>query len=169
MCGGDHFIRECKVLDEYIAAGKCHQNIEGKVVLSTGAYALREIPGSLLSERIDEWHHHFPGQLAAVTLIHTIDKSKLYPPQSAYQLSSSNRIAHLEAKLYALKARKSSFVPIVRTQAQAARNANIESSDDEEEAPKEVPKKVIPLKVVVVPPSKETEARTSIQDPTCSL
>ena len=156
MCGGEHFIRECKVVDEYIAAGKCRRNIEGKVVLSTGAYVPREIPGTLLSERIDEWHRRFPGQLAAATLIHTIDKSKLYPPQTAYQLSSSDRIAHLEAELYALKARKSSFVPIVRTRAQAARDANVESSDDEEEAPKEVPKKVITPKVVVAPPSKET-------------
>ena len=155
MCGGEHYIRDCNVVDEYIAAGKCRRNIDGKVVLSTGAFVPREIPGTLLAERIDEWHRRFPGQLATATLIHTIDKSKLYPPQSAYQLSSSDRIAHLEAELYALRSRKSSFVPIVRTRAQAARNANVESSDEEEEVPEKEPKKVIPPKVVVASPTKK--------------
>ena len=42
------------VVDEYVANGKCRRNIEGKVVLSTGAYVPREIPGTLLQERIDE-------------------------------------------------------------------------------------------------------------------
>ena len=45
-----------------------------------------------------------------------------------------------------------SFVPIVHTRAQAARSANVKSSD-EEEVPKKVPKKVIPPKVVVAPPT----------------
>ena len=49
------------------------------------------------------------------------------------------------------------MVPIVRTRAQAARNANVESSD-EEEVPEKVPKKVIPPKVVVAPlPKKVVE------------
>ena len=169
MCGGDHYIRECKVVDEYIAAGKCRRNIEGKVVLSTGAYVPREIPGTLLSERIDEWHRRFPGQLAAATLIHTIDKDLLYPPQPTYQLTSSDRIAHLEAELYALKTRRSTFVPIVRTRAQAARSTNVESSDEEEEeAPKEVPKKVTTPKVVVAPPetrNNKVSATESVQPP----
>jgi hypothetical protein len=74
MCGGEHYIRECPVVDEYVKAGKCRRNIEGKVVLSTGAYVPREIPGTLLQERIDEWHRRYPGQLSTATLVHTIDK-----------------------------------------------------------------------------------------------
>ena len=68
MCGGEHYIRDCNVVDEYIAAGKCRRNIDGKVVLSTGAFVPREIPSTLLAERIDEWHRRFPGQLATATL-----------------------------------------------------------------------------------------------------
>ena len=165
MCGGDHYIRDCPVVDEYVANGKCRRNIEGKVVLSTGAYVPREIPGTLLQERIDEWHRRNPGQLAAATLIHTIDKSLLYPPQPAYQLSSSDRIAHLEAELFALKARRSNFVPVVRTRAQKARSTNVESSDDEEEVPEKLPKKAATPKVVVLPPVKEKKGPVTDPEP----
>ena len=113
MCGGEHYIRDCNVVDEYIAAGKCRQNIDRKVVLSTRAFVPHEFPGTLLAKHNDEWHRHFPRQLATMTLIHTIDEAKLYPLQSAYQLLSSDRIAHLKAQLYALKSRKSSFVLII--------------------------------------------------------
>lgn len=152
MCAGPHYIKDCPVVNEYIAAGKCKRNIEGKVVLSTGAYVPREIPGTLLMERIDEWHRRNPNQLAAATLIHTIDKSLLYTPQSVYQLSSSDRIAHLEAELFALKARKSNFVPTVRTRAQA-RNARVEISDDEEEPSAKPTAK----KIAARPTNKEKE------------
>ena len=155
MCGGEHYIRDCPMVDEYVKAGKCRRNIEGKVVLSTGAYVPREIPGTYLKERIDEWHRRNPGQLAAATLVHTIDKSLLYPPQPTYQLSSSERIAHLESELYALKARKSNFVPLARTRAQRARAAQLDSSDEEDEAPAVPPKKAITPKVVVPPATKE--------------
>jgi hypothetical protein len=154
MCGGKHYIRNCPVVDEYVLAGKCRRNIEGKVVLSTGAYVPREIPGTLLQERIDEWHRLNPGQLAAATLIHTIDKSLLYPPQATYQLSSSDRIAHLESELYALKARRSNFVPTVRTRAQV-RNARVHFSDDEDESPEKTPDKEIVPKVLAQPAVKE--------------
>ena len=50
FCGGEHYICDCKVVDEYVQAGKCRHNIDGKVVLSTGAYVSREIPGTLLME-----------------------------------------------------------------------------------------------------------------------
>ena len=64
FCGGPHFIRECTIVDEYVVAGKCRRNFEGKVILSTGAFCPRDIPGTLLRERIDEWHHRNPNQLS---------------------------------------------------------------------------------------------------------
>ena len=157
MCGGPHYIKDCEVVDEFIAAGKARRNLEGKVVLSTGAYVPRDIPGTLLQDRINEWHRRNPGQLAAATLVHTIDKSLLYAPQSSYQLSSSDRIAHLEAEIYALKARRSNFVPIARTRAQTARNARVEFSDDEDETPPKAQKKAPTSKTNVVPSAKEKE------------
>ena len=38
FCSGPHFIRECAIVEEYVVAGKCRRNHEGKVILSTGAY-----------------------------------------------------------------------------------------------------------------------------------
>ena len=105
-------------------------------------YVPKEIPGTLLMERVDKWHRQNPGQLATATLVHTIDKALLYPPQPTYQLSSSDRIVHFEAEL---KARRSNFVPLAQTRAQTARRAQVELSD-EEDVP--VPKKIAPLKVI---------------------
>jgi hypothetical protein len=52
--GCDKFIRDCEGVEEYIKAGKCRRNFEGKVILSTGAYVPRDVPGEFLKDRIDE-------------------------------------------------------------------------------------------------------------------
>jgi hypothetical protein len=163
MCDGPHYVRDCEVVDEYIAAGKARRNHEGKIVLSTGAYVPKEITGKCLMHRIDEWHRRNPGQLAAATLIHTIDKSLLYPPEPTYQLSSSDRVAHLEAELFALKARKTKFVPLARTRNQR-RNAQVEDSDDEEQAPEEEPEKEESPKGMAQPQAKE-KSKVTFEDP----
>src|ERR1700678_3864317 len=117
MCGGLHFIRECTVVDEYIKVRKARRNHEGKVVLSTGAFVPRDIPGRWLKERIDEWHRRHPNQMenVASTLVHTISKGLLnshitssVAPETnpAYQLTTTDRIATLEAELFNLHARK---------------------------------------------------------------
>ena len=107
-------------------------------------------------ERVDEWHRRNPGQLVTATLVHTINKALLYLPQLIYQLSSSNHIAHLEAGLYALKARRSNFVPLARTRAQTARRAQVELSNNEEDVP--VPKKIAPPKIIAQLTEKELVA-----------
>jgi hypothetical protein len=142
MCGGLHFIRECKLVDEYIAAGKCRRNQEGKVVLPTGAYVSRDIPGEHLRDRIDEWHRRNPNQLAAATLIHTIDRRIVYPdsdtsapapqPVVTYQLSKTDRIATLEAELFHLRTKKIAPASNVQTRAQKARAPTVEEEEDEE-------------------------------------
>ena len=135
FCGGPHPIRNCAGVDEYIKAGKCKRNIEGKIVLSTGAFIPRDTPGSNFRERIDEWHRRNPNQLAAATLIHTIDARILHnneKPQDVYQLSSKDRIATLEAEIFNLRNRPNQ-ASHVRTRAQKARAAlNDEDSDDED-------------------------------------
>ena len=117
FCSGMHFIRECKMVEEYIKAGKCRRNIERKIVLSTGAWILRDIPGNNFKEQIDEWHNHNPNQLAAVTLLNMIIRPTTAPApmqmvtigkpvMTSYQLSATNHITALEAKLFTLKAQK---------------------------------------------------------------
>ena len=56
FCGGAHFVRECGKVEEYIMAGKCKRNTEGKVVLPLGIFVTSDIPPGLLKDRIDEWH-----------------------------------------------------------------------------------------------------------------
>ena len=60
FCGGAHFIRDCSEVEGTIKEGKCKRNVEGKIVLLSGAYVPREIPGTLLKERIEEWHRRHP-------------------------------------------------------------------------------------------------------------
>jgi hypothetical protein len=139
FCGGNHFIRECGVVDEYIVAGKVRRNLEGKVVLSTGAFVPRDIPGTLLKERVDEWHHRNPNQLSVASLIHTISAEHIrthseHVTTPAFQLSATDRITALEAELFNLRARKSTFAPVIKTRAQHAKEksqtATIEEVDD---------------------------------------
>ena len=143
LCGGPHFIRECTKLNELIEQGKCKRNAEGKVVLPSGAFVPRDIlPGALLSERIEEYHRRNPNQLAAVSLLHTIDSyvpvssrsPQITVPKPAFQLSTSDRIATIEAELYNLRARNPKFVPQIRTRAQRARAPAIEEEEEEDAA-----------------------------------
>ena len=63
-----HYIWECKIVEEFIQFGKCKCNLEGKVVLPSGAMVLHGITGTWLHNRVDEWHWQNPGQLAAQML-----------------------------------------------------------------------------------------------------
>jgi len=136
-CGGSHFIRECPQVTEDIKAGKCKKNHEGKVVLPSGAFVTRDVPGRNLRERIDEWHKRHPNQLAA--LVHTIDMRHVQNHTARsntnnFQLSTTDRIATLEAELFNLRARKPAFESSVRTRGQKARDTRAESDDEEEVA-----------------------------------
>src|SRR5271168_1424268 len=136
FCGGLHPIRKCATVDQYIKAGKCRRNHEGRIILSSGVWILRDMPGTNFKEHIDEWHRRNPGQLAAASLIHTIDARILYndeKPQDVYQLSSKDRIATLEAELFSLRARNPQ-ASNVWTRAQRAREGNHEDSDEEDVA-----------------------------------
>ena len=112
MCGLLHLIGQCEIVDEYITAGKCKRNHEGRVVLPSGSYVPRDIlPDALLMERINEYHRRFPNQLAAATLIHTIAwettaRISNEVAQPTYQLSTNDQIATLEAELFNLRARQ---------------------------------------------------------------
>ena len=54
MCGGPHLVNTCAIVLDYIKAGKCKCNQEGKVVLPSGAYIPWEIPGNNFQEHIDK-------------------------------------------------------------------------------------------------------------------
>ena len=131
MCGGVHFIRECKVVDEYIANSKCKRNPEEKVVLPNGLFVPRSIPGEFLKDRIDEYHRHNPTTQSTATLLHTINNQYTYQASEeqtlesiikvAYQLLKQERIATLEAELFNLHVRKPALTSAIQTRAQKAK------------------------------------------------
>ncbi|KAF9037192.1 hypothetical protein BJ165DRAFT_1303435, partial [Panaeolus papilionaceus] len=55
----------CPVANTYIAQGRVMKNLKGRLVLPSGDYIPKEIPGATLCERFDEWHHRNPNQTAA--------------------------------------------------------------------------------------------------------
>ena len=63
FCGvAGHYIRECKTVATFIRAGKCKRSAEGKIVLPTRVMAPCGTPGTLLCDRIEDWHQQNPGQ-----------------------------------------------------------------------------------------------------------
>lgn len=140
FCGKDHFIRDCDIVKDYIRAGKAKRNIDGKVVLPSGAFAPRSLPGNLLKDKFDEWHKRNPGQLGNgvisnnATMMFNIapdntSYSLLNEPLNTIQLSVEDRIAHHKAQIFNLENQRKGFKPIIKTRAQRQQEAN-ESNDD---------------------------------------
>ena len=64
FCGATgHYMHKCETIAAFIRAGKCKWSAEGKIVLPTGAMAPRGAPGTLLHDRIEDWHQRNPGQV----------------------------------------------------------------------------------------------------------
>ncbi|THH12907.1 hypothetical protein EW146_g7256 [Bondarzewia mesenterica] len=122
FCGNArYYMRECPEVKDYIRQGKCRCNLKGKVIISSGAFILRSIPGLWLKEHIDEWHRRNPGQIARGQLLLNVLPNIYYnhsapdpadPPApaitmiahlSAYHLTTDDHIASLECKLFQLR------------------------------------------------------------------
>ena len=134
--GCEAFIRDCPGVEEYIKQGKVRRNFEGKVILGTGAFVPRDIPGEFLKDRVDEWHRRNPNQLIQGTISSNTTLFGAVVPSSTpviptprvhtetiptYQLSAQDRISALEAELFNLRVRhQTGFVPTVKTRSQRA-------------------------------------------------
>ena len=105
------------------------------MVLLTGAFVPRDIVGRFLCDHVNEWHKRYLNQLAAASLIHTINKHIVEEQKTAtqpiYQLTTTNQIKVLEAELFNLCARKQVPVHANCTHAQKARNTNVEIEEEE--------------------------------------
>lgn len=61
-CGHQgHMVHQCAVVDEDINLGQCICNQEGRLVLPSGLFLPRTIPGTTMRDRFNEWHKHNPG------------------------------------------------------------------------------------------------------------
>ena len=183
FCGAEHWTRECDKVDKQICLGKCKRNTEGKVVLPSGAFVPRDIPGKLLSERIEEWHRRFPNQTAAATLLHTAEINHIEAarplnsplPRQSFQLSANDRIATIEAELFSLRSRNTAHQQLARTRAaqkakdildkgkenaeaptpRAARQPSIEEVPDEDAVPVATTKETTPTPQTIEPQVEE--------------
>jgi len=103
---------------KYIEEGKIHKNQEGRIVLSSGAYIPRNIPGQWILDRVDEWHRRNPGQLvkghlssntSATTLFFEVNHANKVAEDSTVSsmtLLADDRIKALEHEILVLRKRQ---------------------------------------------------------------
>jgi hypothetical protein len=69
FCGElGHYRYNCPICAQYLTDGKIRRNQEGKVVLPSGGFVLRSIPGITLCDRVYEYHKQNPNQTATGVL-----------------------------------------------------------------------------------------------------
>jgi hypothetical protein len=185
-CGGPHYIRDCKEVDEDAKKGSCKRNTEGRVTLPSGAFVPRDIPGKNIKERTEEWHRRNPGQLAAAQMIYNVLSNDISstPEISRYsdlapariatrqthpnlfaasvepvaQLSANDRIASLERELFQLRERNVETHAMTRAQREADKGKNREPSVEIEEEPVHPAKKKARKPEAVIPVQDKAKA-----------
>src|SRR3981189_1754073 len=124
FCGlPGHFISECLVCQAYIVDGKVKKNAEGKIVLPSGSFVPRTIPGRFIKNRVDEWYKRNPRSDPPSLMMYEISTSSTQPTvappavstvstnmsSSTFALTADQRIAALEQEIYALRSGKKLF------------------------------------------------------------
>jgi hypothetical protein len=154
-----HFGRECLVAVEYINAGKCRHDQQGKIVLATGTWIPRDLPGKCFKDRIDEWHRRNPSQLAAGQLMYNVllqsvaqdspppviatrqTHANLFDaPAQTQPLSAEQWIASLERELFQLR----NLRPRVGGRKEREPNVDIPEDEPRKKKPAMRPNVVIP-------------------------
>jgi hypothetical protein len=107
-----HFISDCNKVLEDMQAGKCKRNVEGRIVLPSGAYVPKAVTGSNLRERFNKWHEQNPGQLAVSQLFADVmprpSSSSTTPapePVRTFTLTDEQRMEMLQHEINALQTR----------------------------------------------------------------
>ncbi|KAH9849720.1 hypothetical protein C2E23DRAFT_736744 [Lenzites betulinus] len=119
-CGdANHMLRNCPAAETDIREGKCSRNPEGLIVLPTGQFLPRQLPGFdglTMRDRLYEWHRRErvrqgqnPAQAApAAQMVFAITED-VEPWISSFQFTAEDRIQQLEHELYMLKKGKERF------------------------------------------------------------
>ena len=58
-------VRTCPKVEEYMEAGKCAKDQNGRITLPSGGWLPRGVEGMSMAARIDQYHTANPGQLAS--------------------------------------------------------------------------------------------------------
>ncbi|KAG5652452.1 hypothetical protein H0H81_004996 [Sphagnurus paluster] len=112
FCGKPgHRIRDCQQVGQAVHDGKCQRNHEGRIILPSGAFVLSNTPGDNIKAKINEWHPHNPGQLAAGwmtanagTMLYEVNQVLSYdtPPPPLPAVSAEEQIWLLQQEVLAL-------------------------------------------------------------------
>ncbi|KAJ7664829.1 hypothetical protein B0H17DRAFT_951897 [Mycena rosella] len=95
-----HYLRECPKVLEYVRAGKCMQNEQGRIVIPNGWYIPWAITRNNFLDRLDKWHAANPGNI----------KQRDQPPPITKEVFDG---VHLPPKPPLAIKRKVGFVPEV--------------------------------------------------------
>ena len=171
MCGGKHSVFNCDTVEEFIKAGKCRRNHESKVVLPNGSFVPRSIQGRNLAERIDEWHRQHPNQMATSTMIHTIAQAPnnqlamIRTSNSAYTLTTEERMATLEAELFNLRQAKETRIAAVRTRAQQKATGPNDTEEREVQAARQAIPRIEEVEDEQANPTTTSNIRPVVTEP----
>jgi hypothetical protein len=169
FCGGiGHFMRDCKVVNEYTYMGKCKRNHENRVVLPLGATVPHSITGTWLCNRVDEYHRLNPNQQGAAQMLCKVTSAVTVTTliQAKAELSKQNKVTCFEPELgqpgmYVYRKQGSSKGKA--KEAVPLHIVEIHSEDDSTAEPTKFTNKFPP--VVLQPPDSDTnriDSRTSL-------
>ncbi|PCH37007.1 hypothetical protein WOLCODRAFT_92235 [Wolfiporia cocos MD-104 SS10] len=101
----------CRHVEEDMRSGRVCWNSEGKVVLPNGSFVPRSIPGITIRNRVYEWHHRNPGNLATGqgNVSGNLLEISTAGAVDTFQLGVDDRIAALERELLTLRKGKEVF------------------------------------------------------------
>ncbi|KAJ7830860.1 hypothetical protein B0H13DRAFT_2432885 [Mycena leptocephala] len=86
-CSGPHYIGNCDTVTADAQAGYCKRDVNGRVVLPSGAFVPRHIQGHNLRERIQEYHRTNPNQVAAAQMMLDTHQNFTYAHQGSNRLT----------------------------------------------------------------------------------
>ena len=111
---------ETDLTNKYCRSGKCQRSPENRIVLPGGAPIPRDLPGKLIKDWIDKWHRRNLSSIKltpmTMTMLHTIATEPItIPTIPSYHLSTTDRIATLEAELFNLRAQDLNTTSQIKT------------------------------------------------------
>ncbi|KAJ7900842.1 hypothetical protein B0H13DRAFT_2275275 [Mycena leptocephala] len=132
-CSGPHFIGNCDTVIADAQAGYCKRDVNGRVVLPSGAFVPCHIQGHNLRERIQEYHRTNPNQIAAAQMMLDTHQNFTYAHHGSNRLTIEERQRCLDQENEALeKLRQAQYI---QTRAQAHHAAEAGGPVEEPEQP----------------------------------
>lgn len=103
-----HNIPSCPSVEEDLQAGLCRRNAEGKIVLPSGGWIPRSMPGNNMRERLRAWHQSNPNNVATGSLSYSNNMQTMM--LDAIEVDEEgDKIRILEQEIQRIKRRREAF------------------------------------------------------------